>query len=340
MKPRAMLFIPISLAASITFAPVATDARAATFTPPDKPGLCSVRMAGLVQPGDLDGWKAALDAIPAGSQVNLCLNSQGGSFNEAVRIVEFLAKSSRPVRTVVDRGAECYSACAIIFMAGRNAAGAPDRKLHVRAKLGFHAPYLNAVKKDKDYDASVVERAHREALRALARFLEVNTADLFPDRLLVQFLKKKPNEFLSVEKLEDAGRWRIDLIGYRKPVQVSEAMLQTACQNDTEWTINMPSGNPARSSKPIRLKDRKFRLAIPGYGDEAVFSCVSDVYDDATKGLHISLMLADDVNGDDVPKPAALEQKVKASNDPLAVVGKPLWYMLASSTKLKDVPDQ
>src|SRR5262245_30641935 len=84
----------------------------------------------------------------SGSPV-LCLNSPGGNFMEGLRIAKYLltVAADHEVTTYVENGAACYSACALIFLAGRfNDRGGetyPARFLHVGGRLGFHAPYID-----------------------------------------------------------------------------------------------------------------------------------------------------------------------------------------------------
>jgi hypothetical protein len=323
---------------ALSLATHAGEARAANVTTVTQPHVCTLLLDGLVQDGDVDRLKSALAAVPAGAAVNLCLNGQGGSFTQALHVVEWIASAGRPIRTIVDRGAGCYSACALIFMAGRNAEGNPDRKLHVRGTLGFHAPFIKPGA--ADYDVAVVERAHREALRALSRFLEINSKEFFPEELLINSLVKQPHEFQLVETTVQAGRWKIDLFGYRKPKQISENMLLRACKNDMEWSSGMENGHNDRSNRPITFKNRRFRVVIPDFGDEGGVMCVADVYSDPAQGFFLGLMFAGEVTDEDVPKPNELEAKAKAQKDPLAVPGKPLWYLFSPETKLKELPEQ
>jgi hypothetical protein len=328
---------------ALLFAPLVSSVvhvQAATLTAVTPPQMCNLLFFGPVQEGDLDSLKSAISSMPAGDPVNLCLNGPGGSFNEALRVVEFIAKSGRAIRTLIDRGAECYSACALIFMAGRTAdrEPQPDRKLHVLGKLAFHAPFIKPGA--NNYDASVVEMAHREALRALARFLELNDKDFFSEDLLTRMLLKKSNEFLTVDTTEDAGRWRIDLLGYRKPASITPLLLQQACKNEMEWSQGVENSNARINGKPIAFKDRKFRAVIPDFGDEGASVCVVDGYNDPARGVFISLMFASDVTDDEVPKPNDLENKVKALGDPLAIPGKPLWYLYSPESKLKNLAEK
>lgn len=326
----AAIFLAIALGS-------ATPADAASFAAASAPGMCTIQMDGAMQAGDADRLKEALGTSAPG-QVNLCLNSPGGSFSEALRVIEFIAKAGRPIRTIVNRGAECYSACALVLMGGRDAENKPDRKLHIRGTVGFHAPFIKPGA--ANYDASVLERANRESLRAIASFLKTNPKEFFPEDLLVKSLLKPPNEFLSVETVRDAGTWQIDLIGYRKPKRLTKAGLDQACASDLSWNQQLESTPNSKDTAPIALKTGRLRLTFKDYGDEAVFICVVDVYSDPAKGLAIDMMLASDIKDKEVPKPGALEARVKAVKDPLVVAGKPLWYTFLPETELKDLAEE
>src|SRR5690242_4924143 len=76
---------------------------------------CNVLLKGPIEDGDLG---KLLDIYEKGSFEDLCLDSSGGSYAEAVRIAEQLVNWSYP-GTVVDKGASCYGACAYVFMGGR-----------------------------------------------------------------------------------------------------------------------------------------------------------------------------------------------------------------------------
>ncbi len=77
----------------------------------------------------------------------LCLSSPGGDLREALKITKLFGRNWM---MVVEDGADCISACSIIFMSAEprdrksgydnEAAG---RFLHYRGRLGFHAPVLN-----------------------------------------------------------------------------------------------------------------------------------------------------------------------------------------------------
>ena len=123
---------------------------------------CSLTLQGEIVAGDLERIRSAihrLDALVGKKNYEpfdkwhpvLCLNSKGGSYIEGVKIAKFvLNRDDDGFTTYVPDGASCYSACAIIFLAGkdidRGGEHFPSRFIDVGAHLGFHAQYMNAQK--------------------------------------------------------------------------------------------------------------------------------------------------------------------------------------------------
>jgi uncharacterized protein YraI len=102
--------------------------------------------AGDIQKGDLEQLtRKVSEAQLAGAQdLTLSLNSQGGSFEESLRLANFV--NSTALQTRVASGSKCLSACAIVFLAGASrsedeAQHEISRTLEVGAELGFHLPY-------------------------------------------------------------------------------------------------------------------------------------------------------------------------------------------------------
>ena len=125
---------------------------------------CTVAMRGALAPGDSEKLRKVLINEPAQDPVKmayyqemverLCLDSSGGSLEEAIAIIEMMVSRSAgivysSILTAVPQGAVCESACALIFMAGNEyywsdgvtvhrGFGGLTRLLHPNAKLGFH----------------------------------------------------------------------------------------------------------------------------------------------------------------------------------------------------------
>src|SRR5438128_1778787 len=83
--------------------------------------LCAFRLDGTIAPGDYDRFgnlislnRSRMDPYDQRTSA-ICLKSIGGSYVESLKIAELMY--SRGISTVIEYGSECFSACAIIFMA-------------------------------------------------------------------------------------------------------------------------------------------------------------------------------------------------------------------------------
>lgn len=219
-------FACIILVSPIFFAPKTSIAMEVRFVE-EAVFNCGVEITGVIQNGDLAILKPALEKLKAkypgdafeGNLDNynhkrICLDSPGGSLSEALRIVEFLRGSwdaGVPVgwATAVPAGAECVSACAVIFLGGsREDMGAnPDRILHPLGKLGFHAPSLNIP--EGGYSARDVKAAYNVEIKAISRLLDIVDQIDVPMRLIVAMLKTPPEDMLYIDTVEKAAAWNI-----------------------------------------------------------------------------------------------------------------------------------
>jgi hypothetical protein len=145
---------------------------------------CQIILNGTIQAGDLQKISKIYDTglvyddsggEIAGAGPNICLNSSGGSLEEAIQISKYIKENHGS--TIVPESARCESACAIIFMAG-NIRGAPDRAIYQTSKLGVHAPKLqvresNFKKEDisKAYDLAILSIAEITRLKILPAYL-------------------------------------------------------------------------------------------------------------------------------------------------------------------------
>jgi hypothetical protein len=168
--------------------------------------------------------------------VHLCLNSGGGNFGEANKIIQYMT-SGPGIATFIRAGDECFSACALVFMFGNIQTFGDnrfiDRRLDVRGKLGFHAPFVDA---ENVVTEEVARTAYQGGIEAVANLLELDKKGFLSRPLVVDFLRKGPKEYLDLSTVEKAGEWAVELIGYKIPDDVSEEMLSQACTNDIAWT--------------------------------------------------------------------------------------------------------
>jgi hypothetical protein len=359
-----MRLVPVVLLMSVLF--LARAARAAEIGPGGSPA-CQLRLEGAIDVGDSDKLSAALDALGStggfdSRNVSLCLNSVGGNYDEALKLITVVLKHTN-VATVINRGAECYSACAFVFLSGnaqRSEDGelAPDRTLDVGATLGFHAPYLKAAGTGADAAAATIEN-FRRGVSAIAKLLEIDRRELFPRGLLARALQIGPSELLYVDTIEKAGVWSIKLKGYKPPTALSGRMLDQACRNKDMWTnfshtvLGRPADDPEQlhglrqsdfpeirgSDERIKLSQGRYRETLDLFGYEATNVCVVDVFADRKGALFLSLsMVPADQQG---PPPEEFgEQVVSRQGDAqnLEVISTPLWYVFSPDTALINLP--
>ncbi len=335
--------------------------QAAEVGPGNAP-VCELKLEGAIEAGDSEKLSAALSALGAAGgfdsrNVSLCLNSLGGNYDEALKLMTTLLSVTN-VATVVDAGAECYSACAFLFLAGnaqRSEDGelAPNRTLDVRGTLGFHAPYLQTGT-GTDVAAATIEN-FRRGVSAIAKMLEIDRRELIPRGLLAKALQVRSNELLYVDTIEKVGVWSIKLKGYKPPAALTSKMLDQACRNKDMWTnfSHTVLGRPADDSEtlhglrqsdfpeirgsdePIKLAGGRFRETLDLFGHEATNVCIIDVYANEKNELYLSLTMFPADQQQPEPEPFA-EQVTARLSDPqsLEVISTPLWYVYAPDTAL------
>lgn len=218
------------------------------------PARCNVRLRGDLAAGDAEKLRAAYNSVePAGKYAPsyLCLDSPGGSFSEALRILRWLIDFDTGIATVIEDRARCLSACAIIFLGGSELGHLtryPRRWLHAGGQLGFHTPYIGSGDlSERAYTADEMLMAFATALassRELAtQFARVRTQvdeGAFPKpwvktSLFLEMLLKGPNEMLFIDTVDKIGRWEIDLFGVAQPRTVTLDQARGACRNAVAW---------------------------------------------------------------------------------------------------------
>lgn len=236
---------------------------------------CNLRLNGEIQNGDLaklvrnrvrlqklmyekfQSDSGSLADLWSSRSPVLCLNSNGGSYIEGLKIAEFLLGKSgaddSQMTTYVDAGSNCFSACALIFLAGkridRGGERMPARSIHVRGRVGFHAPYLDPSKMDdKQYAKTEVSQSYRMAIDGINKAIELFNYRIeggtginedgkpwVSGSLFVEMLSRGPNELFLIDTVGKAGRWGIGLLGTPSTQRVSGNSLQRACENASAW---------------------------------------------------------------------------------------------------------
>lgn len=254
----------------------AAPVTAADIKKVDRP-LCSYAVTGEFLRGDAERIRTVLNSaevhrlyrshadensspLPA-----VCLDSVGGDYLEAVIIARHFA--SLGIGTVVERGVSCFSACALVFMAGTtfysDAADMPDmegelgaawthfRRLHITGKVGFHAPFLKMGEAAGSgiFSKETVEAAYQTAMLAVAEFLELsrrqgigNRSPLIKQGLIAEMLRRGPDQLFEIDTIDKVGRWEIELLGFGVARQSSQRVARgRACYNVAKWKSDLPA---------------------------------------------------------------------------------------------------
>lgn len=243
---------------------------------PEARYACNIRLSGPIEVGDLQRLKAIISADhSAYTGTALCLNSPGGNFDEGVAIAKFLVANG--VYTVLEKGASCFSACAVIFMAGSvhfEIGATIARFMHFQARLGFHAPYVSGLP-DKDYDNAEIEASYRAAVAAVRKLMQFNSGvfqegetkkaidkDIMPPPLLTEILERGPRDLLEIKTVNQAVRYRIAVYGYRPIAGITETHLCNACRNGIYKSADEAEGE----CLPAERKGGVLLVPIVAYG--------------------------------------------------------------------------
>lgn len=197
--------------------------------------FCNVELRGEIKRGDLETIKRTFSGFDGlgYNHYTICLDSPGGNYLESINIAEWI--SDNGIGTVLPEGAECLSACAILFMSGslntESDIGIINaRYMHPLAKLGFHAPYI--LLDDRSYEASEVEKAFAIASTVISYLIDLSDKMNFDASLIAELLKKSPEDFFEIDTVDKIGRWNISLIDGNK---TSFGSLKNACVNYFAW---------------------------------------------------------------------------------------------------------
>jgi hypothetical protein len=244
---------------------------------------CDIQFSGDIEEGDASKLVAALKAVGASAAPakrprleteigywqgldipRLCLDSPGGSFSEAVK---FLKETLYYVSyaSVIEPLAECYSACALIFLGGHLNSGdgyfEQYRRLDVSGQLGFHAPYV-APSGTQIVDPALVGKSYRQGVEAVADLLDLHPL-LFPRSLLAEFLRVGADEFFKIDEVGQLAAWNIGLTGYRRPMAMTEKQIEYVCNNQRMrddpqiYSVHMSfEPEPEQASEPIPLSEK------------------------------------------------------------------------------------
>lgn len=99
--------------------------------------LNAILAEGEIVPGDTSRLKETFNQLPRKQNDVLYLSSLGGSLYEGMSLGRFAWENG--IKTVVEGGEDCASACALAFLGGRDHDGNAWRSSSDNSRLGFHA---------------------------------------------------------------------------------------------------------------------------------------------------------------------------------------------------------
>lgn len=263
---------------------------------------CHLLLKGNIEEGDLarlkraeyeaeeawkrDGYKTRSDSEGQG----LCLDSPGGSYLEGIKLAKHVfGNDAIRIGTVVDRDESCFSACAIIWLAGARQHENlifPDRKLHVNGKLGFHAPHLAV--RDGTYTAQSIEAAYKAGLQAIGLLARIPYGDkspwennvgygyhgdIVPSGLLAEILAHGPDQMFVIDSLAKVLFFGFDLEGYSTLQPVNRNALCNACTNHNMTIMKQIHKSDGCPEGSLERTASGYSGKFPGFGGEGGYTC-------------------------------------------------------------------
>lgn len=230
-------------------------AHSADFIPGGDETLdCKLTLQGTITSGDADRFVEAIrthvlaepwqSTFEGSAPRRICLDSPGGSLAEAIRMADVLlgrrseeADSPeyfhiRSIGTVVPADATCHSGCAVLFMAGgreteTEVGRVPNRILHARGSLGFHAPGIRVG--DGQYSKESVDAAFRVAVLSMRSLSDRQAEMTFPPSLMARMIGTPHDEMYVLTRLGEAAQWMIDIAGLPMVETPGKGNFMNAC---------------------------------------------------------------------------------------------------------------
>jgi hypothetical protein len=232
--------------------------------------LCAFKLEGKLIPGNHDRLASLIarnrpDPLDERTGT-LCLSSPGGSYDEGLKISEVIYLND--LSTLVADGSKCFSACALIFMAGvLPDQTMPYRKLSAGGVVGFHAPYLSLT--NGTYSKEQVESAAQAMRLAILGLMQLSSkqtklsgGEFIKKSLIAKLLDKGPQEALFIKTVSDAARWDVEIYDADEqfPTQSKIDEMKNLCRNFHYGNMD----EPVPSNRDFSLKVEKYTSKISG----------------------------------------------------------------------------
>ena len=174
-------------------------------------------LRGQIVPGDLGRLQRVTAKIPPSQRIVLMLESPGGSLDEGIAIGRYVYAAK--ITTIAIQGPGCHSACAFVFLAGRDPSEQPLRIMMKGARVGFHQSAIGTLPTNQTFSASDIQTAAEIGQEMVKR---IN--DYFHE------IKADP-EFLTL--VLSAPRTRITLLNEFDALRLGIYVMDTATQKLT-----------------------------------------------------------------------------------------------------------
>lgn len=256
---------------------------------------CPITISGTIVSGDQASLVAATDRIgwTTGGKLNppdspesgltrvVCLSGPGGSYAEGRRIANFLFDNGFGTRVTAQ--SECLSACAFVFLAGRNKGDEVDgvnRNMHFTSVVGFHAPYYvprdgAVMSADEIRD---LNRLWNLVFADMLRFYSWRSFSSYAPSLSMQLLSRimsaGPSELVHIASTEDAMRFGVRVEGFNERADASPQAIVQLCRNVLNWTSDRASAQSSVSDAQVRtlptqMQGRRLtKVVFAGYAEE------------------------------------------------------------------------
>jgi hypothetical protein len=224
---------------------------------------CHMSLSGNIELGDLQALEAARKKTNANPSV-LCLESQAGSYSEALRIVRQMLTKFPTIATRIEAGARCHGPCGLIFLAGRGRGSDgqwPSRTLHVRGELVLQAPPppKSLLSRSRKEAAQIYQRGRSDVAKLIKLFDKIGGTRFNPIKqrwvrpsLFYNLIELGPTRTLAIDTVGKAGNWNIEVSGVGWPSMITDKMYKTACFNHYAWNLDEFDGKAEFEVKQIK----------------------------------------------------------------------------------------
>lgn len=273
----------------------------------DQEEFARINLTGAIVSGDAEKLQAIFDREMSGyffdtHYVTLTMDSLGGSFSEAIKLMDMFGRVK--IATRVAKDASCLSACAVAFMGGNRVIAnvhSINRIVEPGGRLGFHAPSLN-LSGDTLVPAPLLQSSYANALGAIAGILERRDLFQIQTSLVETIISTPPEEIYTLETVDDFARWNIAVEIDQSTWKPDETDVSRMCLNSAAWrsgasisdlekTMSLQQGAPSHDER-IREWANMVRFYEPNGqpGLKTVFAYASEV------GMNISTCVVKLVN--------------------------------------------